>query len=89
MGDKTGPFDRRLILHLDRLCKESRLSYQRDLFKHYRSDLAAAVEAGFDVRTALIAIGLDGNHGYERTHLDAIRTACELAHRYLLSPLLD
>ena len=89
MGDKTGPFDRRLVLHLDRLCKENRLSYQRDLFKHYRSDLAAAVEAGFDVRTALIAIGLDGSHGHERTHLDAIHTASELAHLYLLSPLLD
>lgn len=89
MGDKTGPFDRRLVLHLDRLCKENQLSHQRDLFKHYRSDLAAAVEAGFDVRTALIAIGLDGSHGHERTHLDAIRTASELAHLYLLSPLLD
>ena len=26
MGDKTGPFDRRLVLHLDRLCIENRLS---------------------------------------------------------------
>ena len=43
MGDKTGPFDLRLVLHLDRLCKENQLSHQRDLFKHYRSDLAAAV----------------------------------------------
>ena len=89
MGDKTGPFDRRLILHLDRLCKENRLSYQRDLFKQYQSILVAAVEAGFDVRTTLIASGLDGSHGYERTHLGAIRTASELAHLHLLSPLLD
>ena len=89
MGDKTGPFDRRLVLHRDRICKENQLSHQRDLSKHYRSNLAAAVEAEFDVRTALIAIGLDGSHGHERTHLDAIRTASELAHLYLLSPLLD
>ena len=89
MGDKTGPFDRRLVLFLDRLCKENRLSYKRVLFKHYRSDLAAAVEVGFDFRTALIAIGLDGSQGHERTHLDAIHTASELAHINLLFPLLD
>lgn len=89
MGDKTGPFDRRLIRHLEQLCREHGLAHQRDLFRHYRSDLAAAVEAGYDVRTALIAIGLDGSHGHERTHLDAIRTASELARLYLLSPLLD
>ena len=86
MGDKTGPFDRRLVLFLDGLCKENRLSYKRVLFKHYRSDLAAAVEAGFDFRTALIAIGLGGSHGHERTHLAAIHTASELAHINLLSP---
>ncbi len=89
MGDKTGPLDRRLALHLDRLCIENRLSHQRDPFKHDRSDLAAAVEAGFDVLTVLIAIGLDGSHGHERTHLDLIRTASELGHLYLLSPILD
>ena len=89
MGDKTGPFDRRLVLFLDGLCKENRLSYKRVLFKHYCSDLAAAVEAGFDFRTALIAIGLDGSRGHERTHLDAIHTASEQAHINLLSPLLD
>ena len=89
MGDKTGLFDRRLVLHMDRLCIENRLSYQRDLFNHYRSDQAAAVEAGFDVRTALIAIGLDVSHGHERIDLDAIRTASELGHLYLLSPILD
>ena len=88
MGDKTGPFDRRLVLFLDGLCKENRLSYKRVLFKHYRSDLAAVVEAGFDFRTALIAIGLGRSHGHghERTHLDAIHTASELAHINLLSP---
>lgn len=42
-GTRRGPFDLRLVLHLDRLCKENQLSHQRDLFKHYRSDLAAAV----------------------------------------------
>ena len=88
-GDKTGPFDRNLVRHLTQLCVEHNLQHQRDLFRHYRSDLAAAVEAGFDVRTALIAIGLDGSHGHERTHLDALRTASELARLYLLSPLLD
>ena len=65
------------------------LTYKRVLFKHYRSDLAAAVEAVFDFRNALIAIGLGGSHGHERTHLDAIHTASELAHTNLLSPLLD
>ena len=89
MVDKTGPFDRRLVLYLDRLCKENRLSYQRDLFKQYQSILVAAVEAGFDVRTTLIAIGLDGSHGHERTHLGAISIASELAHLNLLSSLLD
>ena len=34
----------------------------------------------------MIAIGLGGSHGHERTHLDAIHTASELAHINLLSP---
>ena len=51
--------------------------------------LEDAVEAGFDVRTALITIGLDVSHGHERIDLDAIRTASELGHLYLLSPILD
>ena len=55
--EKVGPFDRRLALHLDRLCKDNHLCNLRDFFKHFRSDLFAAVAKCINVRIALVSIG--------------------------------
>ena len=57
IGEKVGPFDRRLALHLDRLCKDNHPCNLRDFFKHFRSDLFAAVAKCINVRIAMVSIG--------------------------------
>lgn len=87
MADQTGPFDWHLTNKLVRLCREHDIRYQKDVFRYYRSDSAAALEAGADVRTALVTFGVDASHGYERIHLHALRSLAELATAYVTSPV--
>lgn len=87
MADQSGPFDYHLTRKLVSLCVENDIFYQKDVFRHYRSDVASAVEAGFDVRTALVCFGVDGSHGWERIHIHALRSLAELVTAYALSPV--
>jgi peptidase M42 family hydrolase len=87
MADQTGPFDYHLTQKLLRLCREEDIRHQRDVFRHYRSDLASAIEAGADARTALVTFGVDASHGYERIHLNALRSLAELVTAYVTSPV--
>ncbi len=88
MADMSGPFDYHLTHRLILLCQEFDIRHQRDIFKYYRSDSAAAVEAGNDLRTALVAFGIDASHGYERIHWDAIESLVKLLTVYMQSPPL-
>ena len=88
MADQTGPFDYHLTKKLVALCQENEIRYQKDIFKYYRSDSASAVEAGADVRTALITFGVDASHGYERIHTHALRSLAELITAYVVSPVM-
>ncbi len=85
MADSTGPFDYHLIRHLLNLCARYDIPFQRDIFCDYRSDSASAIEAGNDIRTALVTFGVDASHGYERTHVDAIQSIARLLSVYLAS----
>jgi peptidase M42 family hydrolase len=85
MADQTGPFDFHLTRKLVELCNDNEIRYQKDVFRHYRSDSASAIEAGADVRTALITFGVDASHGYERIHMHALRSLAELLTCYVLS----
>ena len=87
MADQTGPFDYHLTKKLVRLCQDEDIRYQKDIFRYYRSDSASALEAGHDVRTALITFGVDASHGYERIHMHALRSLSELITAYLTSPV--
>jgi peptidase M42 family hydrolase len=87
MADRSGPFDYHLTRKLVRLCVQNEIYYQKDVFRHYRSDVASAVEAGHDVRTALICFGVDSSHGWERIHIHALRSLAELMTAYALSPV--
>ena len=87
MADQTGPFDWHLTRKLVELCQESDIRYQKDIFRYYRSDAASAIEAGHDVRSALITFGIDGSHGYERIHIHALRSVAELVTAYVTSPV--
>ncbi len=87
MADQNGPFDYHLTRKLARLCREDDIYYQKDIFRYYRSDVASAVVAGHDVRTALVCFGIDASHGWERIHVHALRSLAELITAYLLSPI--
>jgi peptidase M42 family hydrolase len=87
MQDSAGPFDYHLTRRLVDLCRIHDIPHERDVFDHYRSDAAAALEAGAATRAALVGVGVDGTHGHERTHLDAIVALCRLLLAYARSPL--
>ncbi|MDT7043699.1 osmoprotectant NAGGN system M42 family peptidase [Candidatus Nitronereus thalassa] len=85
MADSAGPFDFHLVRRLIGLCVDHDIPFQRDIFCDYRSDSASAVEAGNDIRTALITFGVDSSHGYERTHLSALDAIARLLAIYMKS----
>lgn len=86
MKDQTGPFDYHLTHKLIGLAKDHGIPHQRDVFRYYRCDGASAVEAGNDIRTALLTFGIDASHGYERIHESALENLAELIALYMQSP---
>ncbi len=88
MQDSSGPFDWHLTRSLLHLCRRFNIEHSRDVFNHYRSDAAAAMEAGNDMRAALICFALDASHGYERTHVDSLIALSRLISVYMQSPRL-
>lgn len=89
MKDMSGPFDRKLNRHLLDLCVANGIEHARDVFKFYRSDVASALEAGYDTRASLICFGLDASHGHERAHVDSFVAVAELLCAYLQGPMVD
>jgi len=55
------------------------------MLKYYRCDSASAIEAGNDIRTALVCFGTDATHGYERCHKDSLTALGQLLGLYLQS----
>lgn len=87
MQDSSGPFDYHLTRRLLALCRRYRIPHERDVFDHYRSDAAAALEAGAATRAALVGVGVDATHGHERCHLEGIVALCRLMLAYARAPL--
>lgn len=86
MRDKGGIYDYHLTHKLIDLCNKYSITYRRDIFRFYRSDATAAVEAGNDIRAALVCFALDASHGYERTHIDSLEQLTTLLCRYIMTP---
>lgn len=85
--DNSGPFHPQLTRQLETLARAEQLPVCRDVFKYYFSDCAPALQAGNDLRHALIGFGTDASHGFERTHLQALEATVKLIVAYLRSPL--
>ncbi len=85
MMDQSGPFDYHLNSKLTKICRENHIDFKKDLFEFYRSDAASAIEAGSDIRTALVGFGVDGSHGYERTRLATLKNTENLILNYVQS----
>jgi putative aminopeptidase FrvX len=88
MQDSTGPFDYHLTHKLINLCRENHITHKRDIFKYYRCDSASAIEAGNDIRTALLCFGTDATHGYERCHEKTLLALGKLLLHYITSEQL-
>lgn len=88
MHDQSGPFDYHLTRRMTAMCEHLGIPHTRDIFTYYRSDIAAALEAGAEMRAALIGFGTDASHGWERTHVDGVRRVAQLIAGYLQTPLL-
>lgn len=86
MMDSAGPFDWHLTRHLLQLCRDLGIEHARDVFRYYRSDAASALEAGNDIRTALLCFACDGSHGWERTHEDSLMSLSRLLAAHMTSP---
>nr|WP_205707094.1 osmoprotectant NAGGN system M42 family peptidase [Kineococcus vitellinus] len=87
MLDMTGPFDYHLSRRLHALAREHGIPAVRDVYRHYRSDAAPALEAGIEARHALLGFGLDSSHGHERAHVDGLVALARLLVVYLQSGL--
>lgn len=83
--DSAGPHDYHLTRRLLRMCEQYGIPSNRDVFRFYHSDAGAAVNAGRDVRTALLCFGADASHGYERTHLSVLTHLAQLLALYMQS----
>jgi peptidase M42 family hydrolase len=77
MQDSAGPFDYHLTHRLIEICKTNHIPYRRDS--------ASAIEAGNDIRTALICFGTDATHGYERCHEKTLEALARLLFCYVNS----
>ncbi len=87
MQDLHGPFDYHLSRRLFDLARDHGIEVHRDVFRYYRSDVAAALEAGAETRAALVGFGVDATHGHERTHIDGIAAAARFIALYLQTQL--
>jgi len=82
--DSGGPYDLGLRRQLVHLATDYAIPYKVDTYPYYGSDGEAALQAGADLKVALIGPGVDASHAYERTHRDSIEATTRLIVAYLL-----
>jgi len=83
-GDAAGPYDWHLTRHLEALARDADIPFERRLLPASHNDAAAALAAGHDVRTAVVAYAGDASHSLERTHFRSLENLASLLEAYLL-----
>jgi len=83
--DSSGPYNYGLTQQLRNIANIHKIPYKLDVFPYYGSDGSAALRAGNDCRVGLIGPGVHASHGYERTHISAIKATYDLCLEYLKS----
>ena len=81
--DTKGPYNYEMTTRLIQLAKGHGVDFAVDIFPHYLSDSDAALNAGYDIKTALIGPGVNASHGMERTHWKGLANTMTLAGLYL------
>ena len=83
--DSRFPYHWGMTNELRETAIEAGVDYVMDVFTpHYGTDGDFSVLAGYDIRHAAIGPGTANSHGYERTHLDGLRSTYELLIAYLM-----
>ena len=85
VADSGGPYSRNLSDKLRHLASNRGIDLKTDVYPHYSSDGTAYWRSGGQAEVALIGPGVDTSHGYERTHLDALRDTAELITAFLVA----
>lgn len=70
---------------LHRLAVEANIPLQQKYLRAFHSDAAAALVAGHDVRTAVIAYAGDASHSVERTHIESLTNVVRMLEAYTTS----
>lgn len=83
--DGGGPYHFDMNSKLRDLASEHEIDYRLDIYVYYASDGTAYWRSGGHARVGLIGPGVASSHGYERTHLDALKHSTHLIAQYLLS----
>ncbi len=82
--DSRFPYNTDITRKLEECAKQVKADYVPDIFTpHYGTDADPALVAGFDIRHAAIGPGVRASHGYERTHIDAIKNTYGLLAGYV------
>ncbi|NNM01353.1 MAG: M20/M25/M40 family metallo-hydrolase, partial [Gammaproteobacteria bacterium] len=84
-GDASGPYDYHLTSHLHELAERKQVPLQQKYLKAFHSDTAAALIAGHDVRTAVLAYAGDASHSVERTHIESLTNLARILEAYVTS----
>lgn len=81
--DSSGPYNYDLTTELIRIAQVNEIEHKVDVFPFYGSDGSALLRSCSDSRVALIGQGVDGSHGYERTHVSGLMATASLILAYI------
>ncbi|MCF0112207.1 MAG: M42 family metallopeptidase [Erysipelotrichaceae bacterium] len=81
--DSTGPYDYQMTSRLIHLAEQNDIQHAIDIYPFYGSDIGAALQAGNDIKGALIGPGVHASHGMERTHIEGVEATLSLINLYL------
>lgn len=82
--DSSGPYSKNLTDKLRLLSGRVGIDLRPDVYPYYSSDGSVYWRAGGQAEVALIGPGVDTSHGYERTHIDALKDLAQLIAEYLI-----
>ncbi|MBI1332349.1 MAG: M42 family metallopeptidase [Armatimonadetes bacterium] len=83
-ADSSGPYSKNLTDRIRNLAERRGIELKPDIYPYYGSDGSAYWRSGGGAEVALIGPGVDTSHGYERTHIDALRDTAQLIAEYLI-----
>lgn len=76
--------NRNLLKKLVKCAEKNNISYNLDIIISGGNDNNSAIIAGHDIRHCAIGFGTLASHGYERTHIDAIKATYDLLFNYII-----